>query len=97
MFYSRSSEVMHTASYKDHLQFAKGTVSFEPVRQLRDIHIILRFITLTAISSFKSILSYYRYGELESFARKYMQDWRDTFLNIPSVSYTRQTDRPGIP
>jgi hypothetical protein len=90
LFYSRSSEVMHVSSYKDHLQFGRGTISFEPIRQLKDIHVVLRFITLVAVSSFTSILRHYRRGELKSFARKYLQDWRGAFLNIPSVSYTPQ-------
>ena len=95
LFYSRSSEVMHVSSYKDHLQFGRGTISFEPIRQLKDIHIVLRFITLVAISSFTSILRHYRHGELKSFARKYFQDWREAFLNIPSVSYTPQIHHLG--
>lgn len=90
LFYSRGSEIMHTASYKDHLQFGRGTVSFAPIRHLKDVNIVLRFITIVAISSFVSTLRYYRHGELQFFTRKYVQDWRAAFLNIPSVSYTPQ-------
>ena len=96
LFYSRSSEVMHATSYGDHIQFSKGTVSFEPIRQLKDLHIVLRFITLVAISSYVSILKHYRYGELSHFRLKYVRDWRDAFLNIPSVSYTHEIKRPGF-
>jgi ribosomal protein S19E (S16A) len=87
LFYSRGSEIMHVTSYKDHLRFGRGTISFEPIRQLKDIHIVLRFITLVAIPCFVSIIRRYRDGELQSFARKYAQDWKDAFLNIPTVSY----------
>jgi len=90
IFYSRCSEVMHGASYRDHVQFAKGRVTFEPIRQLKDINPVLRLISLAAISSYKSILEVYRYEELTHFARKYQEEWRDAFLNIPSVSYTSQ-------
>ncbi len=51
LFYSRSSEVTHTASYKDHVQFVKGTVVFEPIRQLKDIQFVLRFATITTIAT----------------------------------------------
>jgi len=91
LFYSRSSEVMHGTAYKDHIQFGKGTITFEPVRQLKDINLILRFITLTVIACYVSILKHYRYGELTHFRRKYTQDWRQEFLNIPFISYTSQT------
>jgi hypothetical protein len=95
LFYSRGSEIMHVSSYKDHLQFGRGIISFEPIRQLKDVHVVLRFITLVAVSSFTSILRHYRHGELKSFARKYLQDWRGAFLNIPSVSYTPQVHQLG--
>lgn len=91
LFYTRSSEIMHSASYRDHIQFGKGTVTFEPIRQLKDINLVLRFITLTAIVCYISILKHYRYGELSHFRRKYKQDWRDEFLNIPNISYNLQT------
>lgn len=90
LFYSRGSEIMHAASYKDHVRFSRDTINFLPIRQLKDIHIVLRFITIVAISSFFSILKHYRHGELQSFTRKYVQDWKAAFLDIPSVSYTPQ-------
>jgi len=96
LYYSRSSEIMHTASYREHIQFGRGVVVFEPIRQLRDLHEVLRFITLVAISSYRSILKHYRYGELTSFARKYKRDWSDAFLNIPSISYKQVVHGPGI-
>jgi len=96
LFYSKSSEVMHATSYRDHVQFSKGIVSFEPIRQLKDLDILLRFITLVAMSSYVSILRHYRHGELSHLRRKYMRDWRDAFLNIPSLSYTYQIDHLGI-
>jgi hypothetical protein len=94
LFYSRSSEVMHATSYRDHIQFGKGTISFEPIRQVKDMHNLLRFITSVAISSYISVLKHYRRGELSNFTRKYMRDWRGAFLNIPTVSYTQQTNDP---
>ncbi len=96
-YYSRSSGVMHAASYKEHVQFSKGGVIFEPIRQLGEIHNVLRFTTLVAISSYKLILKHYRPGELDNFGRKYVRDWREAFLNIPSVSYTSHTTNLGSP
>jgi len=93
LFYSRSSEVTHTASYSDHVRYQEGTIIFEPIRQLKDIQFVLRFVTLVTMSTFIAILKHYRYGELDSFYRKYRTDWRAQFLVIPSVSYTPQTKR----
>lgn len=96
LFYSRGSEVTHAVSYRDHVQFLKKGVVFEPIRQLRDIQFVLRFITITVITTYISILKQYRYGELTSFIRKYRNDWRETFLNIPTVSYTQDIRRFGL-
>ncbi|MGA7677045.1 MAG: DUF5677 domain-containing protein [Dehalococcoidia bacterium] len=87
LFYSRASEFMHAATYKDHLQFGRGTITFEPIRQMKDIEIVLRFITIVTISTFASILRHYRHEELQNLIIKYLQDWREAFLNIPSVTY----------
>ena len=92
LFYSRSSEVMHATSYRDHIQFDKGIVFFEPIRQLKDMHNLLRFITSVALSTYMSVLKHYRRGELSHFTRKYVRDWRGAFLNIPTVSYTHRTN-----
>lgn len=97
LYYSKSSEVMHAASYKEHVQFSKGGVVFEPIRQLGEIHNLLRFATIVAISSYRSILKHYRTGELDNFSRKYIRDWREAFLNIPSVSYTFHTTQLRSP
>ena len=87
-YYSRSSEVMYTAAYRNHVSFREGLVVFEPIRQLKDIDQLLRFITIIAISTYKSIIKHYMYNELKGYIEKYVRDWRDLFLNIPSVSYT---------
>jgi len=92
LFYTRSSEVMHGTSYTNHIQFRKGAITFEPIRQLRDIDLVLRFISLTTISTYVSILRHYRHGELSHFRHKYLQDWQQLFLNLPSVSYNVQVD-----
>lgn len=88
LYYSRSSEVIHGTAYKDHIRLGKGKITFEPVRQLKDANLVLRFINITAIDTFKSVLTHYRYGELTNFARKYTLDWRNAFLNVPSISYS---------
>ena len=43
IYYSRSSEIMHAASYKEHVQFSKGHVRFEPIRHIGEIHNVLMF------------------------------------------------------
>ncbi len=87
IFYPDSSEATHSMSYRDHVRLNKGMITFEPIRYLEEADSILRNIIRITLSSYESILKHYRYGELNSFKRKYIRDWRDGFQNITHVTY----------
>lgn len=87
IYYSRGSEFAHTTLYRDHVKFNQGKITFEPVRQLGEMHTLLQLAIGVSLSSYLSIINHYRYGERKSFGRKYKMDWRNAFQNIPSVSY----------
>ena len=87
-FYSKGSQITHTASYKDHIRFTKGQVQFKPIRYLQAIDTLLNFTVGTAMRSFQNTLKYYRPGEVPAFLRKYAEDWRGPFRSVKSVSTT---------
>jgi Family of unknown function (DUF5677) len=86
-FYSKGSQVTHTASYKDHVRFAGRQVQFKPIRNLEGIDLLLNFVVSIAIRAFQNTLRFYRPGELEAFSRKYVEDWRQPFLSVKKVNY----------
>ncbi|OGN88921.1 MAG: hypothetical protein A2158_04645 [Chloroflexi bacterium RBG_13_46_14] len=88
LYYTKGSEVMHVGSYRDHILLSSGTATLEPIRHLRDANMVLQFSCQTVISSYNKILTKYRFGELSQFKKKYNNDWRQLFLNVPSVKYT---------
>jgi hypothetical protein len=92
--YEIGSKITHAASYRNHIQFSKGgKFAFEPIRNLREIDTLLRFaMGAVLINTYKSILSKYRHGELQNFAHKYQNYWRQSFLNMPSVEYKSPKD-----
>lgn len=92
LFYSRSSEIMHSSTYIDHIKLKGGRVIFEPIRHLQEANLVFRFILVAVIHTYKSILRYYHSPELKKFTQKYIYDWRDSFLHIPSVTYSPLTD-----
>lgn len=87
IFYPAGSEVTHSMSYRNHVRFHEGMVTFEPIRNLEGADSVLQNIIGIALSSYSSILKHYRYGELNNFKRKYIRDWRDGYQNIPHVTY----------
>lgn len=92
-FYERGSQATHSASYKDHVKFSKGgVITFEPIRKLSEIENLFRFTMAIVLHTYKAIIIKYRQGELQKFIRKYKKDWRQPFLNIPSVKYKSPKD-----
>jgi hypothetical protein len=84
LFYSKGSQITHSASYKDHICFTKSRVHFKPIRHLEGIDVLIIFTVCIAIRLFQSVLGYYRPDELKAFSEKYKEDWRVAFLEILS-------------
>lgn len=93
IYYSKGSEFTHIASYREHVKFNQGKVKFEPIRQLEGADTIIQSIIGITLASYQSILKHYRYGELRNFGRKYKNEWRVGFQNIPHVSYVESDDK----
>lgn len=87
LYYLRGSELMHTTSYRDQVKFKKGTITFEPVRHLTDMHTLLHDAMSISLSSYLSIIKRYREGERRNIAIKYKTDWQYAYQNIPTVTY----------
>jgi hypothetical protein len=93
IYQEKGSKITHIASYRNHIRFSKGgKFFFEPIRNLNEIDTLLRFAMVVALSTYKSIITKYRHGELQNFATKYKNDWRQYFLNMPSIEYISPQD-----
>ena len=87
MIYGPSSEVMHSPSHKHHVRFSQGRINFTPIRYLAGIDTIVKFSMATMLKIYKDVLGHYRAAESANFGKKYLEDWRQAFLGIPSVTY----------
>lgn len=90
--YNTGSKTTHTAAYRDHVQFSKhsseGTkIVFEPIRWLKGIEFAMKSTVGISLHTYKSIITYYRNGELQNFALKYKNDWQRTYLSVKTVEY----------
>ncbi|WP_453931919.1 DUF5677 domain-containing protein [Acidovorax temperans] len=86
-FYSKGSQVTHTGTYKDHVRLVDSQVRFKPIRHLADVNMLLNFIVTICVGTYKKTLEMYRPGETTAFAKKYLEDWRDPFMNVVPVTY----------
>lgn len=96
VFYAASSEVMHASKYTDHIKIGMGKVKLEPIRHLEEFAGNLRYTVATAISTYRKLLTYYRPGQLVEFSNRYVQEWRDAFMNMPNIKYAESSDAAMI-
>jgi hypothetical protein len=82
MFYALTSEAIHATAQKNHVQFSRGYMHIEPIRHLKGIDTLLGFSMNFMLHIYMSILNHYRPDEFKSFGRKYIEDWRERYLNI---------------
>lgn len=87
VFYEPASEAVHGVNWGEHIQASPGLVSIQPIRHLRGIQTLMRFVFPTTVHTYQQVLSSYRPGELQAFSRKYVEEWRNQFWAIPDVQY----------
>jgi hypothetical protein len=86
LLYSAGSRVIHSASYKDHLLLKSPNATFKPIRSLEEVNTLLTALFVTAISTYRRVIRFYRIGEAEAFERKYREAWRPYVQSVPGVT-----------
>jgi hypothetical protein len=88
-FYASWSETTHGTAYGPHVQFdANGTVHFEALRKLTKFPELIRTSVAFAFNAYRLVLNEYRDGELPAYGRKYIENWKKAFMEIPRVNYS---------
>jgi hypothetical protein len=85
LIYAKGSEVIHSGSYKEQLQFKKNAATLKPIRYPADLSTFLTMVFSTAIYTYQRVLGFYRRPELADFERRYIAEWREPYLNMPRV------------
>ena len=85
VYYGKGSQVAHSSSTKDHVQFQRRGAVAHPIRNLAGTHNLLNFVFSNAIHTFMRVLAYYRSDELSRFGAQYIQEWRAAFTHIPRI------------
>ncbi len=87
VFYASLSAAMHSSDYLKHFKLGNGKVTFEPIRHPQEFVWLFRFSIATAFHTFRQVLHQYRPGEIEVLNRKYRENWRKAYMEVPSVKY----------
>lgn len=88
IIYELGSEVMHSSKSSSHVRVRPdGTLGIHSLRELTDMPFVSQMLMGVAFRAYTSALRAYRPQELETFSRKYVEEWRKVFLSSVSVSY----------
>lgn len=96
VFYSNFSETMHSSNYTQHIQMGKGTVTFEPIRLLKEFGTLFTMSASAALRTYRTALKNYRTDELPVFNQKYSENWKNALLEIPKIKYEVTTNIPTL-
>lgn len=86
-FYSRGSQVIHTGTYRDHVRFINQELHVHPIRHVIDFNGLMQVVFAVTVGSYRRVIERYRSGETEAFTRKYLSDWKEAFMDLPTVKY----------
>jgi hypothetical protein len=87
LLYSAASEVMHSSSEDQHVEFEAGKLTIKPIRFLGGFEPVFRFSVSIALDLYRKILHEYRYEELPAFTRKYVEQWQKQYLSFLKIKY----------
>ena len=87
MFYSLGSEIVHGASYGGHLALTGSRISIRGIRGLYEFPTVFTWSVIVILRTIETVLGRYRPGELQSFRRKYIEQWRGPFRSVPALSF----------
>ncbi len=83
MFYSMTSEAVHSSRIRDHVSIGPDQISLTPIRHIDGLPSHLTFIIAAVFHSYRRIIEHYRPGQLHEYTEKYNSYWRDAFLGMP--------------
>lgn len=92
LFYRDFSKVTHGLGIERHVKITQGKIIIEPIRKIDQMRPLCRFTVAIALIAYRTILQKYRAEELPRFGRKYVEEWRQRFQDIPDVSYKEAED-----
>lgn len=90
VFYSASSEKMHSSEFKSHVTIGDGRVVFEPIRNLEGFRAQLGWVSGAALHTYRKLIERYRPGQLQEFSKRYLENWRQPFMVMTEVKYKPQ-------
>lgn len=85
VFYSSSSLVTHSSSYKDHLRTHSHKTFLLPIRHPKGVPMITTASVGTTLRVYRAVLDRYLPQEVKGFAARYQQNWAPLYHGLKEV------------
>jgi hypothetical protein len=85
VFYGQLSRPMHGHLWEDHVRIREGTVTFGKLRDVREFEGLFSTLFGLAMQTYRAILGRYRPYQLDEFNRRFVEDWRSAYVNVPKI------------
>lgn len=96
IFYSSMSEAMHGSRQRSHVKIERGKITLEPIRHLEGLATLLNFTLSSVFHTYREVLQCYRPGQIAEYSKRYIDEWREAFMNIPKVNYQDTSGKPSL-
>lgn len=96
LHYQRASAVVHSGSYRLHVQFSGGAlVHLRRVRDFQEMFDVVNCCVAAALTAYRRVLHVYRPSELDALSRTYVNEWREPFLTTRRATANPTPASPG--
>lgn len=87
IYYVYLSNMTHSQSYDHMITYLGNKLILENIRNIENIDTVIKTTSSICYRVYRSILEKYLPLEVESFVRKYFEEWMERSTNIPRVEY----------
>jgi Family of unknown function (DUF5677) len=87
IFYPKGSNVVHSGSHFDHIEFLKSGLRLKGVRNLNGCKELVMEITHIAMRSYRVIVEHYLPIHMHELGRLWWDRWRAPFFSMPDFVY----------
>jgi Family of unknown function (DUF5677) len=87
VLYNYLSKSAHSTDFNRNFRMGGNSIKFKTIRNLENIHIIIRLSISYTIMIYQMTLKYYRPEELTSYSEKYRNEWKQRIYDIKGVRY----------
>lgn len=83
IFYSKGSNVIHSGSHFDHIEFLRSGLRLKKLRSLHGSNELIMQITNLAMRTYRVVIERYIPSHKQEFGRLWLERWREPFRSIP--------------